>query len=205
MYKIEKDTWRCWSYYTHRFLSNRPGKRYGRVNWEIRIDGIRTKQQAAVWIALTFPELVAGEWFPGAVIDHIDTDRLNNDPGNLRWCTPKENNNNPLTRLHLSEAKKGRCFTEEHRRKLSEAQKGKHPSEETRRKMSEANRNHPGQSKPVNQYDLDGNYIAWYPSGKEAERQTRESERQRGVSCGSISNCCLGKTKTAGGFRWSYA
>ena len=30
-------------------------------------------------------------------VDHIDTNSLNNDIDNLRWCTTKENNNNPLT------------------------------------------------------------------------------------------------------------
>lgn len=45
------------------------------------------------------------------------------------------------TRRKLSEAGKGRVFTEEHRRNLSIAQKAKAPaSEETRRRISEANK-----------------------------------------------------------------
>lgn len=30
-------------------------------------------------------------------VDHIDTDCLNNNINNLRWCTTKMNNNNPIT------------------------------------------------------------------------------------------------------------
>jgi len=39
------------------------------------------------------------------------------------------------TRLKISKAKKGKCFTEEHKRKLSSALKGHIVTEETRRKM----------------------------------------------------------------------
>lgn len=33
----------------------------------------------------------------GLFVDHIDTNRANNHADNLRWVTPKENSNNPLT------------------------------------------------------------------------------------------------------------
>ena len=35
-------------------------------------------------------------------IDHIDRNYLNNSVDNLRWCTQKENMNNPLTRKYAS-------------------------------------------------------------------------------------------------------
>ena len=43
-------------------------------------------------------------------IDHIDTNMENNNVENLRWVTPKENMNNPLTRKRHSEVKKGHPY-----------------------------------------------------------------------------------------------
>lgn len=118
---------------TGRLLSNNPDKR-GRIYWCLFKRCKGSTRQAAVWIALTFPELIQNEYFEGAEIDHIDTDRLNNRPSNLRWVTRKENANNPLTRLHNSESKKGekapwfgKKFSEEHIRKLKEARAKRGP------------------------------------------------------------------------------
>ena len=52
-------------------------------------------------------------------------------------------------------------------------------------------------SKPVNQYSLDGIYIATYKSIKEASRTT-------GTDQTGIVQCCKGKLKTSGGFIWKY-
>ena len=52
-------------------------------------------------------------------------------------------------------------------------------------------------NKPVLQYDIDGNFIKEWIS-------CREAYRQLGIHYGSISVCCLNKTKTAGGFVWKY-
>ena len=41
-------------------------------------------------------------------VDHIDGDKKNNHASNLRWCTWKENQNNPITRKRISEAGKGK-------------------------------------------------------------------------------------------------
>lgn len=53
-------------------------------------------------------------------------------------------------------------------------------------------------SKPVLQYTLDMGFITEYPSAAEAERQTK-------IHNTSIGECCRGKRKTAGGFKWSYS
>ena len=124
---------RCRNMKTGRLLSNNPDKR-GRIYWCLFKNSKGSTRQAAVWIALTFPELIQNEYFEGAEIDHIDTDRTNSQPSNLRWVTRKENANNPLTRLHNSEAKKGekapwfgKKLSEEHIRKLKEARAKRGP------------------------------------------------------------------------------
>lgn len=101
-------------------------KKDGYIYWGLRDGKKQIRWTAARWIALTYPELVQNEWFEGAEIDHIDTDRINNQPSNLRWVTPKENTNNPFTLKHISETHKGEnCYwygkhlSDEHKKKLS--------------------------------------------------------------------------------------
>jgi len=48
----------------------------------------------------------------GYQIDHINTIRTDNSLENLRLCTPKENSNNPLTRKHYSESRRGKAWSE---------------------------------------------------------------------------------------------
>ena len=51
-------------------------------------------------------------------------------------------------------------------------------------------------SKPVLQYDLEGNFIREWPSTMECERN--------GYQNTGISQCCLGKLKTYKGYIWRY-
>ena len=53
-------------------------------------------------------------------------------------------------------------------------------------------------SKRVNQYEINGNLIASYDSVREVERKT-------GFCNSNISAVCLGKRKTAYGFKWEFA
>lgn len=57
--------------------------------------------------------------------------------------------------------------------------------------------NNPLKSKIVYQYTLDGRLLAIFPS-------TMEVERKFGFGNTNISKCCLGKTRTSKGYRWSY-
>ena len=52
-------------------------------------------------------------------VDHIDTNPLNNHVTNLRWVTPYENLNNPIT----SERRHSYALTDEHKKHISEANK----------------------------------------------------------------------------------
>lgn len=146
LYQISIDTkeGRCRRFFKNgnvKELSNTPNKK-SRIYWDLAKNNIKNNQQAAVWIALTFPELIENEYFEGAEIDHKDTDKLNNQPSNLRWVTRKGNMNNPLTRNDISKSMEGRLV------------------------------NRPDQSKRVFQYTLDGKYVNDYPSVSEAARQT---------------------------------
>jgi hypothetical protein len=53
-------------------------------------------------------------------------------------------------------------------------------------------------SKEVFQYDKEGNFLQKFGS-------TREASRILKVDQGSISLCCRGKIKTAGGYTWKYS
>ena len=92
-------------------LSNKPCSRDKRIKWGLYRNGNLKIRQAARWIAITFPELIENEYFEGAEIDHKDTDRLNNQPSNLRWVSREGNLNNPLTKKHMCSAQKGRIIT----------------------------------------------------------------------------------------------
>ena len=98
---------------------------------------------------ISIHRLVAQTFIPNPqnkpVVDHIDTNTLNNSVENLKWVTVKENTMNPLTRFHNSESKKGHpCYfrhTEESRKKLSKSLSGRALSENHKQALSEARKN----------------------------------------------------------------
>jgi len=52
--------------------------------------------------------------------------------------------------------------------------------------------------KKVDQYLKDGTWVQTFPS-------VRAAARAVGIHSYHISNCCAGKQRTAGGYRWRYA
>lgn len=103
----------------------------------------------------------------------------------------------PFTEEHkrkIGESNKNKKRSQEQKKHLSDLNKGKKHTEESKRKMSD---NQP--KKPVLQIDLITNeVIAEFPS-------IMKVERELGFYCSHISKSCLGKRKSAYGYKWRYA
>lgn len=115
-------------------------------------------------------------------IDHINTIRNDNRVENLQWVTSKENANNPITKQHYSESKKGeknpffgKVYTEEEKRKLFEIQ-------------------------PIKKNVVclkDNKVIKFYLSLHAVEKD--------GFQIPNVIACCKGRIKSHKGYNWRYA
>lgn len=90
----------------------------------------------------------------------------------------------------ISDAKRGKPCPEQQKKHLSMLNKGKMPTN--------IDDIHKQRQKRVNQYDIDGNYIATYPSIRIAGRECNVSENGIGL-------CCRGHFKKSGGYVWKFA
>lgn len=112
-------------------------------------------------------------------VDHINTNKMDYKLENLRWVTPKENANNPLTLKH--------CKENTYISSVSSR------ANDTKRK-----KNTKTAPRIVYQFDKIGHLINQYESSREAQRYT-------GIQASSIRDVCVGKRYSCGGFLWSYS
>jgi hypothetical protein len=109
-------------------------------------------------------------------INHKDEVKQNNSVNNLEWCTGKYNSNYGTGRI----------------RALANTDIKKKTANTDYEKIAQKTR------KKVKQIDLSGKIITTWEGQKQAAQLL-------GIRQGAISNCCVGRTNTAGGYKWQYA
>lgn len=94
---------------------------------------------------------------------------------------------------------KGRVFSPTHIENMSKAKLGVKKPQGTGEKISIARKGKPNlkNAKKVLQYDKNKNFIKEWDSAQDAGNSLN-------IHYGSISCCCLNKTKSAGGFIWEF-
>lgn len=129
-------------------------------------------------ISIYVHRLVAEHFCPNPdgkpTVNHNDENKFNNRADNLCWMTQGENN----TANGLAH-RKNYNFSEKCRESL--------------KRVTENNR------KPVEQYDMNWNFIARYSCADEAMLSVEVKDRQY------IAAACRNPRRTAGGYRWKYS
>lgn len=130
--------------------------------------------------SFTIHKLVATHFLPNPenkpCVDHINGDRTDNRAENLRWTTHKENMNNPITKNRLSKVKR---------------------IEMKNKFLGVVSKEHPA-SIPILQFTKDGEFIRKWDCISDVKKQLK-------IDNGNIGECCRGKRKTAGNYKWGYA
>lgn len=139
-------------------------------------------------VVKAFPE-ICGEWFEGCQIDHINTIKTDNRAVNLRVCSCKENANNPITLVNHRKASTGVKPSEETKLKISKSLTGRKLNEETKLNIKVGLRKSLGKA---------------VTNGIKVFNSIGEAEEETGIYANNIVECCKGRRKTAGGYRWSY-
>lgn len=185
-YQITDDG-RVWSKKRNKWLKPIHYKNTGYFHVNLCKDGVHYTKR--------IHRLVAEAFIPNhdnkPCIDHINTVKTDNRVENLKWCTYKENTNNPITKAKMENVWKNMRGI----KKISKSNKKR--SEQFKIKNKERQINRQDLSKQVFQYTLDGELVGVYAS-------TMEAERVNGFSHSGINKACKGVSKTYKGFKWSY-
>lgn len=96
------------------------------------------------------------------------------------------------SRLKMRNSKLGTTLKESHKSNISQTLLGKPKSETHRLNIRK------GQSKPVIQMDLEGNFIKEYLGASFAVEENPILDAE------TIKDCCRGRSKTHRGFKWAY-
>ena len=137
-------------------------------------------------------------------VDHIIpvSNGGTDDVWNLRWVTAKENANNPH-----SAVKRHRSLTSEAKKKISEARKGKHYPKISEAKKGKPNpklsailkgRENKSCQKKILQFTKSEEFIKEW-------KKISDAAEKLGIQRSSISACCRGIIKSAGGYVWKYS
>lgn len=157
------------------------------------IDGTSEPFLLHMVIAYIFCEIPTDVDFDLLQVDHIIpvSQGGTNEARNLRWVTPKENMNNPLTKQKIDKSRYGRKQTQDTIDKRVSKNRGKKRTEQQKKNISE------GKYKPILQYSKDGQFIREWESGLEIISTL-------GYSKGNISECCNNHRKSAYGYVWRF-
>lgn len=122
-------------------------------------------------------------------VDHIDTNPLNDCVTNLRWVTYSENNRNPIT---MTKYRKPGEYSHsvETKIKIGIKSKGRKWTKTQLEKQK-------AKGWPILMFDKAGIFLKEFASSSYAQEEM-------GIHRTHIYDCCNGKRKSAGGYKWSY-
>lgn len=111
---------------------------------------------------------------------------------------------NETTKHKISIANKGKKRSAEAIEKMSKAKLGKKQSKETIIKIANANRGKKRSIETRKKISKTMSHPVLCVETNTVYYGVREAERNTNISSGSISKCCNGKQKQAGGYHWKY-